>query len=128
MDWFEFWMKAFLALMGAILLGLIGLLLFMACDSVGLQEKAATGIVTGRHYRPPYTTTTIVSTGRSTIPVINHYPARYEVCVTMETVEDGGCGNFSRPFWEDVESGDEVLVTYARGRFSGEIYIRGIEY
>lgn len=75
--------------------------LFTACE-----HKINSGIVVHKTYIPAYTTTTIVMSGKTPIPIVTTHPAQYIISIQNgDIVEEFGV---SKTLYDSVEVNDSI--------------------
>lgn len=108
-------------LMGVIMMLVAGFLataVFYLADSVGISStNTKVTVVSGKNIRPAHTTTTLVSTGKTVIPIIQNNPESYELRFRIDDEEM--TSRVEREFFDQVNIGDRIEVYYGFGRLSG---------
>lgn len=109
-----------LATLAVVLVILCGI--FTIIDSWFLPTQSGTGRITKKNFIPAHTTTTLISTGKTLMPMTSFYPNSWE----LELIVSGKPASMSikKERYDSLNIGDTVLVDYAIGRFSKDIYIK----
>lgn len=102
----------------------IGAGVFYAADSWFLPRERERGSTVGKEFIPAHTTTTLVSTGKTTVPVTNYHPDRWTVTVRVGDRQDHI--DVSREYHNSAEIGKTVVAEFVNGRMSGDMYLRAI--
>lgn len=117
-------------IMAAIVIGVVavvGLIGVLVADNIGAPEISGTATVTQKQYHAPYVSFVPMHVGKSTIMVPQSHPARYQVCVQVDdTAKDSGCGDVSQAYYDSLEAGNRVAVTYVLGNVTHAFYLRQI--
>lgn len=85
---------------------LVAVVLFL----VGCSSWTGDGVVTGKSYHEPYTTTGLIPVGKVLVPQTRHHPECYELVVrdNVDGKEHDLC--FDRNIWEKYEPGNQITV------------------
>lgn len=103
-----------------VLLALWGV--FTAVDSWFLPRRRTTGVITGKHYTAPYTTTHFHTVGKVMVPQTTHHPEQHDVTIAAGSRSD--TISVTKEYWVSAREGDEVTIEYVDGRLSGRLYIK----
>lgn len=108
----------------AFLLLIVCLTLFVFhyfADSLFLPKQEGLGIVKSKHFTNGYVTTTMIMSGKTMVPITNHYPDTYSVVFSMDDKE--GDIPVTQCFYDQVKVGDQYRLLYSKGRISDYLYI-----
>ena len=104
---------------------LMGYLLFLAVDSIGVETSPQMVSVTNKHYTPAHTTTTFITGSNGTMtPIITYHPDSWSVTIRYGN-EFAGCPVSERQY-NDAVIGGSVVAYVKAGRISGDTYCDGI--
>ncbi len=96
-------------------------------DNIGAREQPGVGVVSSKQYYSSSTTLLPILMGSTTIVIPDSDSARYEVCVSMQALQQSGCANVSSDYYSKLDVGAEVGVIYALGAITHAFYVRSIE-
>lgn len=119
-----FFALGFFGVLSIILAALIGWVIFYLIDSSFLDEQFGRGVVVGKHYESAHTSTTVIYNGKTYVPVVHNHPDDWILTIEMRGESDHVSVESS--FYNDIEIGDKVRITYTTGRFSGGLYINHV--
>ena len=118
-------LKLFLIAIMAAIVGLMGYLLFIAVDSIGVQSSPTSATVIGKDYRPAYTTTTMVSNGNGGLtPIVTYHPESWAVAVRY--AEGSIWCPASKAQYNAARDGQNTIAFIKAGRLSGSAYCDGV--
>lgn len=123
-DWLDGLLRI---LIWIISLGLICLFffgIFYLFDSSFRGSQEGEGVVICKSFTPAHTTTQIITTGKSTIPIKHFHPDKWEI--TIELNGDSDKIIVSETYYNASKRGDRVWIRYSTGRISGGLYIKEI--
>ena len=60
------------------------LMVLVSCSKpISVNSRSGDGVIIDAYYKPPYSTTTMISTGEITIPTVQTHPAIYGVTIRV---------------------------------------------
>ena len=84
------------------------LLIFVSCDDTEKDYKIYEGYVVDKIYEPSRTFITIVSTGKTAVPIVHYIPEKYYIIIYKnETISKH---KVSKEFYSNFEVGAYVTV------------------
>ena len=108
-----------------IMLTMVAMLGFVLIDQTGIEPTAtAVTIVAGKQVYPAYTSLIAMPAGKSTILLPVYHQASYDL--KFEVKGNPLDSAVSEEFFNKVHIGDQIQVTYGRGRLSGSYEVEGI--
>ena len=124
MDLMDWTIRGIMALLVAILVGLLGMMLFALVDSAGTRTEATPATVVSKSFTPAYTTTTMVMSGKVFVPITTYHPDSWSIRVNID-------GNvISCPATEAqhdaAREGAGIMANVSQGRLSGNAYCGGV--
>ena len=104
-----------------ILLSVGGWYGFAALDSLGLESRTGSALVTAKKHLPPSTTYTTTVINKRTMTIPHTTPEAFVLTLTVagDTTE----GTADREVYERIGVGDQVMVTYQRRRITGGVQV-----
>ncbi len=84
------------------------LMVLVSCSKpISVNRRAGDGEIIDQFCRPPYSTTTMISTGKVTIPTVQTYPAIYRTTIKVSdypyTIEYNGSALYSKEIGTKVK-------------------------
>jgi hypothetical protein len=107
-------LAALMALLMLVGVGLLGLLVFILVDSVGITPTKTTVTVVDEKQVVPVHTTYILMGGKIFIP--QHHPESYRLHFKIDGEEVSL--TVDKKFFDDIKVGDKIEVDYGFGRLS----------
>ena len=108
--------------LGPIILVIVGgWYAFSAFDSMGLESRTGSALVTAKKHLPPGTTYTTTVINNRTMTVPHTTPEAF--VLTLAVAGDTTQGAADRDVYEQVGVGDRVSVTYQRRRLTGGVQV-----
>ncbi|MCK5022762.1 MAG: hypothetical protein KAS04_01180 [Candidatus Aenigmarchaeota archaeon] len=98
--------------------------IFYLIDSVGLPKFRGLGIVWEKRFIESHTTTTMVSSGKTTIPLVQYHPDSWEVKIKFKNETDSM--TVSEKNYIKLKHNTEISILYSRGRLSKCFYLKSI--
>jgi hypothetical protein len=123
-DWIGIFVGVFLWATTILVVGLVLCGVLYLVDSSFLPLHKGYGKVISLNFTPAHTTTTMVHTGKVTLPCITHHPDAWSVTVDLQFGSDSI--RVKQQFYETLKINDRVKVGYVHGRISNNIYIKEI--
>ena len=121
-------METFFTVVLVILFGVIGCvllgLLFFSIDSAFIPTQHGTAIIIEKEFTEAHTTTTMMLVGKVMIPQTMYHDDEYTLHVRRNNEEDSI--DVEKSFYDAKNIGQEVPITYGRGRISGKFYVKSI--
>jgi hypothetical protein len=97
------------------------------CDSVGLELKEGTGVITEKGVHPAHTTTTWMNVNKVMVPITTHHPESYYLTINIDGLVDEF--NFdTRAEWDKFKEGSKVTCQYGNGRLFNSIHINSLKF
>ena len=109
----------------AALIFLMGWLVFIGVDSVGVQTERAAATVVDKTFTPAHTTTTFVMSGKVMVPITTYYPDSWSIKVSPDGTNAVGCPA-SHAEYDATQQGANIVVYLKQGRLSGGLYCDGL--
>ena len=86
------------------------LMVLVSCSKpISVNRRAGDGEIIDQFCKPPYSTTTMISTGKVTVPTVQTYPAIYKTTIKVSdypyTVEYNGSALYSKEIGTKVKVG-----------------------
>jgi hypothetical protein len=106
---------------GIVLVGVALYYAFYAADSLGLDSRTGTAVITGKEYRPSGKTYTTERIGNNT-RVIPHTTGEMYLLKLRVSNKDTAYA-VSRDVYEATGEGNEVEITYQQRRLTGAVQI-----
>lgn len=97
---------------------------FYVFDSFGLSTYETKGTIINKYHEPPYTSTTMITTGKTVTPITNYHPESWQL--EIEANEGRNSIFTSQNFYNKCNIEDIVKIEYYKGRFSDKFYIKKI--
>ncbi len=123
--------KFLLVLLIGVLLALIGLFayliippIFRAVDSWNLTEYDGIGVIEQKKYSPA--STVPVTTKVGDVMVTNNVPVPESWHLTISMSDDSDSVSVTKDFWDEHKPGNEVRISFVRGRFTDKFYIKQV--
>lgn len=84
------------------------LMVLVSCSKpISVNRRAGDGEIVDQFCKPPYSTTTMISTGKVTIPTVQTYPAIYRTTIKVSdypyTIEYNGSALYSKEIGTKVK-------------------------
>ena len=86
------------------------LMVLVSCSKpISVNQRTSDGEIVDQFCKPPYSTTTMISTGKVTIPTVQTYPAIYRTTIKVSdypyTIEYNGSALYSKEIGTKVKVG-----------------------
>lgn len=107
--------------LSAITLGILGAFLFQVVDSTDVKQVPMSGVVRSRAAVPESVVTSFIQVGDIQVPQIQTYPPSWVASVEIEGYGVVNC-DITESQYAAAQSGKDVVVGVASGRFSGAFY------
>ena len=102
-----------------------GTLGFRFIDKSDKTIYHAHGVVIGGKFEPEYSTTSLLSTGKVTVPMVTRHSDAYYLNVHIEGWDlNNIC--VSKDFYDNANIKDSVEIEYSKGKLSSNIYVKTI--
>ncbi|MBI1363657.1 MAG: hypothetical protein GC134_06700 [Proteobacteria bacterium] len=113
-------------LCAAAVAAIIGLLVFVAIDSIGVDTHPEPGTVTGRTFTAAHTTHGMIMAGKVMVPTTTHYPDKWTFDVKLVSGPAVTC-TVSKSQYDAIADGSAVTAIVKSGRLSNDTYCDGIK-
>lgn len=106
----------------------VAVMLFEAADSCFLPQKREVGHVIGKVFTPAHSNIIMVYNAaiKASQPTTVTHPDEWSVTVSIKNQQDSI--SVSEGFFDSLSKDDSVLVEYAIGRFSRNLYIKKLSH
>ena len=107
------------------------LMVLVSCSKpISVNRRAGDGEIVDQFCKPPYSTTTMISTGKVTIPTVQTYPAIYRTTIKVSdypyTIEYNGSALYSKEIGTKVKV-EWVEKVYKQKDGTFKIVTSGVE-
>lgn len=98
-------MKKIFCILGITALGCLAIAIVLSISNVRYEEHNIRAMVISKEYEAPRTYTSMMCTGKTTIPVVNTVPAEYNVTVKYKKLTSE---MDSEPLYKALKVGDSI--------------------
>ncbi|TLX16087.1 hypothetical protein [Rhizobium sp. MHM7A] len=113
------------SLLICILVSILGIIIFIGVDSLGIETSPSNGVVVGRSYSPESTSVSYMKVGDVDVPQITTYPESWTAQVALEGSDSIDCP-VTKEQYQRLTNGLSVQIMVGAGRLSGSAYCSGI--
>lgn len=107
--------KLFPILIGLLVIGIIGGIVFLVADQWGAEVYHGNAVVIEHEYHAAYTTYD------SNTKMSTYHPESFVLVIQYEDITSGD--TVREYLWDAVADGDKVAIDYWYGNFSGAFYV-----
>lgn len=113
-------MASIMVILMLAVVALLGFLVYMLVDSVGITAtKTTTTVVETKQIVPAHNTTSFIMAGKTTIPMTTHHPESYHLQFKIDSKRIES--EVNKGFFDNLDVGDLITVDYGFGRLSGSV-------
>lgn len=91
-------------------------------DSSFLKIEQDNGLVIDKYIVPQHSTTTMVMSGKTMIPIIIHHDNSYQILVKIHSLTD--IVYLKKEHWDRIEPNQVICFQYTNGRILKSLYIK----
>ena len=89
------------------------LMVLVSCSKpISVNPRVSDGEIVDKYYKPPYTTTTFVSTGKVFVPITQTHPASYGVTIKVCYNDYSYTTDYNNAFLYSKNKGTKVQVEW----------------
>ncbi len=111
-------MSALMMLLMILVAGLLGWLIFILVNSVGITPtKTAITVVESKQVVPAHTTTMFVMSGKVMVPITTYHPESYKLHFKIDVKDLES--TVEKEFFDSVKTDEKIEVDYGFGRLNG---------
>lgn len=89
------------------------LIVLVSCSKpISVNQRVSDGKIVDKYYKPPYTTTVLIPSGKVLIPMTQTHPAIYGVTIKVSYNDYSYTTNYNNTFLYSKDKGTEVKVEW----------------
>lgn len=89
------------------------LIVLVSCSKpISVNQRVSDGKIVDKYYKPPYTTTVLIPSGKVLIPMTQTHPAIYGVTIKVSYNDYSYTTNYNNAFLYSKDKGTEVKVEW----------------
>lgn len=116
-----------LGMMGTAMAIVIGIGAFFISDAIGEDKLNGEAIVISKSFSDEFCSTIFVDVGNNVMaPITTCYEKNWSLKVKQVQGRDTSSASVSEGFYNSIQEGDIVEVTYRSGRWTGGFYVKSI--